>query len=441
MDPVLASISVRGVNTQEVFDFHRLPTPGKTALLTTKPLATQKDLSLAYTPGVAAPCLAIHKDPTYAYDFTSKGNVVAVVSNGTAVLGLGNIGAIAGKPVMEGKAVLMKRFADIDGTDIEVDTQDVDEFVNCVRFLGPTWGAINLEDIKAPDCFIVEERLKSLMKIPVFHDDQHGTAIVVSAALINALQVVGKEISSIKMVLNGAGAAGLAIVKMLKSLGVKDENCIICDTQGVVYKGRTVNMNPYKEAHAVDTPLRTLAEALVGADFFLGCSAAGALAPEMLASMGKDPILFCLANPVPEIMPDVAKAARPDCIIGTGRSDYPNQINNVLGFPYIFRGTLDVRASQITEGMKKAGAYELARIARLGGCPEVEEIYHKSFTFGREYLLPTPYDPRLGTHVPVAIAKAAVEDGVAQLPMADWEEYQKQLEERMNKINPLKKTA
>src|SRR6185312_5740383 len=344
----------RRVTDEEALFLHASGRPGKIEIAPTKPLTTQRDLSLAYWPGVAAPCLRIHEDPATAYDYTAKGNIVAVISNGTAVLGLGDLGALAAKPVMEGKAVLFKRFADIDGIDLEVDTRDVDEFVNCVRFLGKTFGGINLEDIRAPECFMIEQRLRELLDIPVFHDDQHGTAIVAAAGLINALDLTGRKMKDIRLVVNGAGAASIACVELLKSMGVPHEQVILCDTKGVIHEGRTDGMNQWKSAHAVKTNARSLADAMKGADVFFGLSVRGAVTPEMVASMARQPIIFAMANPDPEITPEEARDVRTDAIIATGRSDYPNQINNVLGFPYIFRGALDVRASTVNEAMKIA---------------------------------------------------------------------------------------
>ncbi|MCR4282981.1 MAG: NADP-dependent malic enzyme, partial [Bauldia sp.] len=352
------------VTDQEALKFHSDGRPGKLEVIATKPMATQRDLALAYSPGVAVPVKAIAEDPNTAYDYTTRGNMVAVISNGTAILGLGNLGALASKPVMEGKAVLFKRFADVDAIDLEVATEDVDEFVNCVRFLGPSFGGINLEDIKAPDCFIIESRLRELMDIPVFHDDQHGTAIIAAAGLINALDLTGRDIATTRLVCNGAGAAGIACIELLKTLGMKAENITLCDTKGVIYKGRTEGMNQWKSAHAIDTPARTLVEAIKGADVVLGLSAKGAFSAEMIRSMADKPIIFAMANPDPEITPEEVAAVRDDAIVATGRSDYPNQVNNILGFPYIFRGALDVRATTINEAMKVAAAHALAALAR-----------------------------------------------------------------------------
>lgn len=411
--------------------FHTQGQPGKVALLPTKTLNNQRDLALAYSPGVAAPCLAIRDNPDDAYKYTAKGNYVAVITNGTAVLGLGNIGALAGKPVMEGKCVLFKKFAGVDAVDIEVDTTDVEEFVNCVRFLGKSWGGINLEDIRAPECFIIERRLKEIMDIPVFHDDQHGTAIITAAGILNALEINGKHLSDAKLVLNGAGAAGIACVELLKSLGLKDENTILCDTKGVIYQGRTEGMNEYKAKHASTTSARTLQEALKGADIFMGLSAANILTPEMLKGMDSKPIIFAMANPNPEITPELAKATNPNVIIATGRSDYPNQINNIMGFPYIFRGTLDVRAREINEAMKQAAVYALANLAKTEVPAEVKQIYQRQdLTFGKDYIVPTPFDPRLIEEIPMAIAKAAMESGVAAKPIEDWDAYRRSLHNR-----------
>ena len=354
------------VSAQEALEFHAMGRPGKLEINPTKPMATQRDLSLAYSPGVAVPVRAIAEDPSKAFDYTTRGNMVAVISNGTAILGLGNLGALASKPVMEGKAVLFKRFADVDSIDLEVDTENVDEFVNCVRYLGPSFGGINLEDIRAPDCFIIEQRLRELMDIPVFHDDQHGTAIIATAGLINALEITGRDMKTARLVCNGAGAAGIACIELVKSIGFSPENVILCDTKGVVYQGREDGMNQWKSAHAAKTDARSLADALDGADIVFGLSAKGALTPAMIQSMAKDPIIFAMANPDPEITPEEVARIRTDAIMATGRSDYPNQVNNVLGFPYIFRGALDVRATTINDEMKVAAARALAALARAG---------------------------------------------------------------------------
>ena len=404
----------------EALEFHAAGRPGKLEIAPTKPLTSQRDLSLAYSPGVAAPCLEIEKDSDAAYDYTAKGNIVAVISNGTAVLGLGNIGAAASKPVMEGKAVLFKKFADIDGVDLELATEDVDAFVNAVALMGPSFGGINLEDIKSPECFIIEQRLREVMDIPVFHDDQHGTAIIAAAGLINALHLTGRDIKDIKVVSNGAGAASIACVELIKAMGVPHENIILADREGVIYQGRETGMNQWKSAHAVRTEARTLSEALEGADVFLGLSVAGALTEDMLAKMAPRPIIFAMANPVPEIMPDVAKAARPDAIIATGRSDFPNQVNNVLGFPYIFRGALDVRATAINEEMKIAAANAIAMLAREDVPDEVSNAYaNQSLHYGEEYIIPAPFDPRLISAVSSAVAQApwilAWPDGLSQI--------------------------
>jgi len=416
------------VTEEEALQFHSQGRPGKIELGPTKPLTTQRDLSLAYSPGVAFPCLHIQRNPATAFDYTAKGNMVAVISNGTAVLGLGDLGALAAKPVMEGKAVLFKRFADIDSFDLEIDTKDVDEFVNCVRFLHPSFGGINLEDIKAPECFIIEQRLKELLDIPVFHDDQHGTAIIATAGLINALHLTGRDIREIRMVVNGAGAASIACVELLKTMGLPHDNVLLCDTKGVVYQGRTEGMNQWKSAHAVATKARTLAEALEGADVFYGLSVKGAVTQDMVKAMADKPIIFAMANPDPEITPEDARAVRPDAIIATGRSDYPNQINNVLGFPYIFRGALDVRAKEINDRMKIAAAEALAALAREDVPDEVAAAYSGlRLRYGPEYLIPTPFDPRLIWAVPPAVAKAAMDSGVARKPLPDLDAYRNSL--------------
>ena len=421
------------VTREEALELHSRGRPGKFEIAPTKPLTTSRDLSLAYSPGVAAPCLEIQKDPDKAYDYTAKGNVVAVISNGTAVLGLGNLGALGSKPVMEGKAVLFKRFADIDGIDLEVSTEDVDEFVDCVRLLGASFGGINLEDIKAPECFIIEQRLRELMDVPVFHDDQHGTAIIAAAALVNAIDLTGRNLATTKMVINGAGSAGLAVASLIKAMGVPHENILLCDTKGVIYAGREQGMNQWKSAHAVPTDCRTLEDAMKGADVVFGLSVKGAFSNDMIASMAKDPIIFALANPDPEITPEEARAIRSDAIVATGRSDYPNQVNNVLGFPYIFRGALDVRASMINDAMKIAAAYSIAALAREDVPDEVTAAYEgQRLRYGRDYLIPTPFDPRLITHVPPAVAKAAIESGVARKPMVSGEGYRDHLRSRLD---------
>jgi len=412
---------------------HRAGRPGKIEIIATKPLVTQRDLALAYSPGVAAPCVEIHKDANAAYDYTTRGNLVAVISNGTAVLGLGDIGALAGKPVMEGKAVLFKRFADVDCMDLEIDTRDVDQFVNCVRYLGPTFGGINLEDIKAPECFIIEQRLRELMDIPIFHDDQHGTAIVSAAGLINALHLTGRSIKDIKMVVNGAGAASIACIELIKAMGMPHENAILCDTKGVLWQGRTEGMNQWKSAHAVRTKARSLKDAMEGADVFFGLSVKGAVSKDMVSSMAAKPIIFAMANPDPEITPEDVRAARSDAIIATGRSDYPNQINNVLGFPYIFRGALDVRARTINEDMKVAAAEALAKLAREDVPDEVDRAYSgRRLRYGPDYIVPVPFDPRLISAVSAAVAQAAMDSGVARRRIPDMAEYRRQLSGRLD---------
>ncbi len=418
---------------QEALAFHANGRPGKLEITATKPLMSQHDLSLAYSPGVAAPCLAIEADPDTAYDYTAKGNVIAVISNGTAVLGLGDIGAAASKPVMEGKAVLFKKFADIDGLDLEVDTKDTEKFVEAVAMLAPSFGGINLEDIKSPECFIIEQQLRERLEIPVFHDDQHGTAIIAAAGLINALHLTGRDISDIRVVSNGAGAASIACVELFKSMGVPHENIILVDRSGVIYQGREASMNQWKSAHAVKTDARTLEDALVGADVFLGLSVAGAVTPKMVETMAERPIIFAMANPVPEIMPEDAKKVRPDAIIATGRSDYPNQVNNVLGFPYIFRGALDVRASKINEEMKIAAAEAIAMLAREDVPDAVAEAYGgQVLQYGEDYIIPAPFDPRLISAVSSAVAAAAMETGVARKPIEDLERYRRDLSARLD---------
>ncbi|MEH0831020.1 NADP-dependent malic enzyme [Anaplasma bovis] len=420
-------------NDKEALEFHRRRRPGKVSLLPTKPLVTQSDLSLAYSPGVAAPCLKISADPDAVYEYTAKGNYVAVISNGTAVLGLGNIGPLASKPVMEGKAVLFKRFADIDAVDIEVNTENVDEFINAVRYLGLSWGGINLEDIKAPECFVVEKRLGELMDIPVFHDDQHGTAIIALAGIINALDITGRVIRNTKIVVNGAGAAGIACVEMLKFFGVPESNIVVCDQNGVIYKGRQLGMNEWKLKHAIETKDRDLKDAIKGADIFIGLSVRDVLSKEMLLSMNKEPIIFALANPYPEVNPEFAREVRPDAIIATGRSDYCNQINNVMGFPYIFRGALDVRARSVTNEMKLAVSKAIAMLAREVVSDEVLEAYGKNrMRYGKEYIIPTPFDPRLISVVSPAVAKAAIESGVARKIIDDWDGYARELNSRIS---------
>src|SRR4051794_17912926 len=416
----------------EALEFHSHGRPGKIEIVATKPMATQRDLSLAYSPGVAAPVRAIAENPACAYDYTSKGNLVAVISNGTAILGLGNLGALAAKPVMEGKAVLFKRFADVDAIDIEVATEDAQRFIDAVELLEPSFGGINLEDIAAPDCFIIEQTLRERMNIPVFHDDQHGTAIITAAGLINACHLTGRELKDIRVVVNGAGAAAIACTELVKAMGVRGDHVTMCDRKGVIHKGRT-DLDQWKSAHAVETEKRTLADAVEGADVFLGLSAAGALKPDMVKAMAKEPIIFAMANPDPEIWPPDAKAARPDAIIATGRSDFPNQVNNVLGFPFIFRGALDVRATAINDEMKIAAAEALAELAREPVPEEVAAAYGgKAHSFGRDYIIPAPFDPRLMEVVPSAVAEAAIRTGVAQRPIEDMESYRHELRGRLN---------
>lgn len=420
------------ITPEEALAYHFEPTPGKYEVVASKPMATQRDLSLAYSPGVAVPVEAIARDPGLAYDYTVKGNMVAVVSNGTAILGMGNLGALASKPVMEGKAVLFKRFADVNAIDIELATEDADEIIKAVHLMSPTFGGINLEDIKAPECFIIEQRLKELCDIPVFHDDQHGTAVICAAGLINALELTGKRIDEVRIVLNGAGAAGIACLELLKSMGAKHDNCIMCDTKGVIWQGRTEGMNQWKSAHAARTDARTLAEAMVGADVFLGVSAKGAVTPEMVASMADNPVIFAMANPDPEITPEEAQAVREDAIVATGRSDYPNQVNNVLGFPYLFRGALDIHARAINDEMKIACARALAELAREDVPDEVAMAYGRKLTFGRDYIIPTPFDPRLIHVIPPAVAKAGMDTGVARRPIIDMDAYRHSLRSRMD---------
>jgi len=418
---------------EEALAFHAGAKPGKLEVNPTKPMATQRDLSLAYSPGVAVPVLAIAENPELAYEYTAKGNMVAVISNGTAILGLGDLGALASKPVMEGKAVLFKRFADVNSFDLCIDTKDVDQFINAVRYLGPSFGGINLEDIKAPDCFIIEQRLRELMDIPVFHDDQHGTAIISAAGIINAAHLTGRKLEDLKVVVNGAGAAGIACLELIKSMGVKGENVILCDTKGVVYRGRTEGMNQWKSAHATETKARTLEEAVKGSDVILGLSKKGAFTPEMVKSMAKNPIIFAMANPNPEITPEEAKAARDDVIIATGRSDYPNQVNNVIGFPYIFRGALDVRATAINEEMKIAAAHAIAALAREDVPDEVAAAYRGARpVYGPEYIIPSPFDPRLISRVSAAVAEAAMKTGVAKKKIEDLDAYRYQLSARLD---------
>lgn len=424
----------RSKNTEkEALLFHKKTPAGKVALQATKPLLTQQDLSLAYSPGVAYPCIEIQKNPCTSYDYTARGNFVAVISNGTAVLGLGNLGALASKPVMEGKAVLFKRFADIDAIDIEVDTEDPEEFINCVKLLGASWGGINLEDIKAPDCFIIEEKLKSLMDIPVFHDDQHGTAIITLAGIINALYLTKRKMNDIKIVATGAGAASIACIELLKKMGVPHNNIILTDSKGVVYKNRKEGMNPWKAKHAIETKKRTLSDAMKGADVVIGLSVKGLIKPDMVKAMNKNPIIFALANPHPEITPEEVQQVRQDAIIATGRSDYPNQVNNVMGFPYIFRGALDVRAKHINDEMKIAAAESIAELAREPVPEEVSLAYSgRKLVFGKEYIIPVPFDPRLMHTVPVAVAQSAIKTKVAQIEIKDIEKYKKDLIARLN---------
>src|ERR1700724_1510652 len=419
---------------QEALLFHSQGRPGKLEVVATKPMATQRDLSLAYSPGVAVPVLAIAEDEAKAYDYTTKGNFVAVITNGTAILGLGNLGARAAKPVMKGKAVMLKRFADIDSIDLEVSTEDPDEFINCVKVLGKSWGGINLEDIKAPECFIIEQRLRELLDIPVFHDDQHGTAIIAAAGLINALDLTGRDMKSTKVVCNGAGAAGIACFELLKATGFTPDNMILCDTKGVIYQGRTEGMSQWKSAHAAKTSARTLAQAMAGADVFLGLSVKGAVSKEMVKSMADKPIIFAMANPDPEISAEEVAEVRDDAIMATGRSDYPNQINNVLGFPYIFRGALDVRARAINMEMKIAAANALAALARADVPDEVAAAYGARPKYGPDYIIPVPFDPRLIADIPPAVAKAAMDSGVARRPIVDMEAYRQQLRSRLDPI-------
>ncbi|MCC8369412.1 MAG: NADP-dependent malic enzyme [Rickettsia endosymbiont of Oxypoda opaca] len=421
------------INYAEALEYHSKGKAGKIAISPTKPLVTQQDLSLAYSPGVAAPCLEIAKNIDDIYKYTARGNMVAVISNGTAVLGLGNLGAAASKPVMEGKAVLFKNFADIDAIDLEINTEDPEEFINAVKYLNYSFGGINLEDIKAPECFIIEEKLKSLMEIPVFHDDQYGTAIITAAGLINAAHLTNRSFSDLKIVVNGAGAAAIACIELLIALGADKSNIILCDTKGVIYKGRTSGMNKWKELYAQETGLRTLSEAMASANVFLGLSSKGAVSKEMVAKMAKDPIIFAMANPDPEITPEEIKSVRSDAIIATGRSDYNNQINNVMGFPYIFRGALDVRAKTINQEMKIAAAQAIAALARK---PVPEEVYKAYFgykmVFGPDYIIPVPFDPRLITVVPLAVAKAAIDSKVAKITDFNINKYKKELESRLN---------
>jgi len=423
----------RTFTDEEALSFHQFPTPGKLAITPTKPMATQRDLSLAYSPGVAVPVLRIAEDPETAYDYTSKGNLVAVISNGTAILGLGNLGALASKPVMEGKSALFKVFADVDSIDIEVSATDPDEVITVIKNIGVSFGGINLEDIKSPECFRIETELQELLDIPVFHDDQHGTAIISSAGLINACKITGRELKDVKLVLCGAGAAGIASLELVKAMGVRTDNCIAVDNTGVIYRGRTAGMNQWKSAHAVETDARTLADAMKGADVFFGLSVKGALTPEMVASMAPNPIIFAMANPDPEITPEEVAAVRSDAIVATGRSDYPNQVNNVLGFPYIFRGALDVRARRVNMEMKVACANALAQLAREDVPDEVAAAYHgKQLKFGPEYIIPSPFDPRLISYIPPFVAQAAMDSGVARMPIADMDAYRASLAQRLD---------
>lgn len=434
----MAKLEVRNpkktyITDQQALDFHTLPVPGKLSLLPTKPMATQRDLSLAYSPGVAVPVEEISRNPDLVYDYTSKGNMVAVISNGTAILGLGNLGAMASKPVMEGKSVLFKRFADIDSFDIEVEEEDAEKFIQCVERFGNTFGGINLEDIGSPECFIIEQELREKLDIPVFHDDQHGTAIIATAGLINAAQLTGRKFEDMKVVLSGAGAAGLSVLGLIKRLGVKNENAIVLDSKGVIYQGRQEAMDQWKAPHAVDTSLRTLEEAMSGADVFLGLSIAGIVTQDMIRSMNDQPIIFAMANPDPEITPEEIKEVRGDAIIATGRSDYPNQVNNVLGFPYIFRGALDVRARNVNEEMKLACAHALADLARQDVPEEVAAAYHgQRPKYGPEYIIPAPFDPRLISEIPPYVAQAAIDTGVARKPIENMEAYKKSLAQRQD---------
>ena len=420
------------ITRDEALSFHLEPAPGKWEVSPTVPMTTQRDLSLAYSPGVAVPCEEIAITPELSYDYTNKGNLVAVISNGTAVLGLGNLGALGSKPVMEGKAVLFKRFADVNSVDIELDTVDPDEFCKAVKLMEPTFGGINLEDIRAPECFLIEQRLKEEMDIPVFHDDQHGTAVICAAGLINALHLNGKQMRDVKIVVNGAGAAGIACIELLKSMGAKHQNCILCDTKGVIYQGRLEGMNQWKSAHAVKTDLRTLKDAIKEADVFIGVSVKGAVTKEMVKSMALNPVIFAMANPDPEISPEEARAVRDDVIMATGRSDYPNQVNNVLGFPYLFRGALDIHARAINDPMKIACAEALAALAREDVPDEVAIAYGQELAFGRDYIIPTPFDPRLIHRIPPAVARAGIETSAARRPIIDMAAYELSLKTRMD---------
>src|SRR5262244_3145441 len=419
---------------QEALQFHSVGRPGKLEVIATKPMATQRDLSLAYSPGVAVPVLAIAEDETRAYDYTTKGNFVAVITNGTAILGLGNRGALAAKPVMEGKAVLYERFADIDSIDLEVNSEDPEEVINCVKLLGKSWGGINLEDIRAPECFIIEQKLRELLDIPVFHDDQHGTAIIAAAGLINALDLTGRDVKTTRLVCNGAGAAGIACLELLKAIGFAPENLILCDTKGVIYQGRSEGMNQWKSAYAVKTSARTLEQAMIDADVFFGLSAKGAVTQDMVKMMAPQPIIFAMANPDPEITVEEVAAVRNDAIMATGRSDYPNQVNNVLGFPYIFRGALDVRATTINMEMKIAAAQALAQLAREDVPDEVAVAYGTRPKYGPDYIIPVPFDPRLISAIPPAVAKAAMDTGAARKPIVDMDAYREQLRSRRDPV-------
>ena len=424
----------RKVTDEEALNYHLEPKPGKIEIIPSTAMSTQRDLSLAYTPGVAAPVNAIAENPETAYDYTSKGNMVAVITNGTAILGMGNLGALASKPVMEGKSVLFKRFADVNSIDLELDTEDADAFINAVKLMGPSFGGINLEDIKAPECFIIEQRLKELMDIPVFHDDQHGTAVICAAGLLNALKISNKKIEDVKVVLNGAGSAGIACLELIKAMGAKHENCLICDTKGVIYQGRTEGMNQWKSTHAIKTEKRTLLEAMTGADVILGVSVKGAITQEMVKALAPNPVIFAMANPDPEITPEEVHKVRPDAIMATGRSDYPNQVNNVLCFPYIFRGALDINARTINEEMKIACAHALAKLAQEDVPDEVGLAYGQKLSFGPEYILPTPFDPRLIHIVPPAVAKAGMESGAARRPIIDMDAYILGLKSRLDPV-------
>ena len=441
MDGTMADKSSVEFSEREALFFHSTGRPGKIEIIASKPMATQRDLSLAYSPGVAVPVRAIAEDPATAYDYTAKGNLVAVISNCTAILGLGNLGALASKPVMEGKAVLFKRFADVDSIDIELKTEDVDKFIDAVELMEPTFGGINLEDIKAPECFIIEQTLKERMNIPVFHDDQHGTAIIAAAGVINAAMLTGRDLKDMKVVVNGAGAASISCTELIKAIGVLHNNVIMCDSKGVIYQGRTEGMNQWKSAHAVKTDARTLGEAIKGADVFLGLSVAGAVSQDMVKAMAPRPIIFAMANPDPEITPPDVLEVRPDAIVATGRSDYANQVNNVLGFPFIFRGALDVRATTINEPMKVAAAHAIAELAREQVPEEVAKAYGRSHSFGPDYIIPAPFDPRLMEVVPAAVAQAAMESGVAQKPIGDMAVYRQSLKGRLNPTTSVLTTA